>query len=177
MDPDPTTARLAPGRLARLRSRRSRATGAPAAGPSDVAVPSEARHEDAPAGPPGLADAGRLLAGLTRQGHAVRVSDRTTSDEVPAAVDRAAYLVLAQIVGVLSRCAASDQRVHVRIRTEDGALVLGVQTLPAGDRPKPLVPGPREEAAIRRCVEHASGRATLRTTHGGNWLAVARLPL
>ncbi|CAB4936686.1 unannotated protein [freshwater metagenome] len=175
MEPDPTTARLAHGRLARLRSLRSAVrTSKPE--PVVRAVP-RPPAADASAVAGGLADAARVVAALTRQGHAVRVSDRTAPGEVPSSADRAGRVVLEEIVSVLGRCATSDQRVHVRIRTEDGELVLGVQTLPEGDRPRPLTLGPRDEAAIRRSVETASGRATMRTTHGGNWLAVVRLPL
>lgn len=172
MEHDPTTARLAHGRLARLRSLRARTRTAPTEVVADP-VPGPAT----PTVPRGLADAGRVVAALTRQGHAVRVTDRTSPGDVPVAADRAARVVLEEIVSVLGRCATSDQRVHVRIRTEDGELVLGVQTLPEGDRARPLTLGPRDESAIRRCVDGAAGRATIRTTHGGNWLAVVRLPL
>lgn len=176
MEPDPTTARLPHGRLARLRSLRS-AGRTSTAEPVVRTVPRPSPGDSVPPAPRGVADAERVVAALARQGHTVRVSDRTIPGEVPNAVDRAGRVVLEEIVSVLGRCATSDQRVHVRIRTEDGELVLGVQTLPEGDRPRPLALGTRDEAAIRRSVETASGRATMRTTHGGNWLAVVRLPL
>lgn len=173
MDPDPTTARLATGRVARLRSRHARTAERPGA---SSAVPFAAPAADA-SGPKDLSDLSVLAALLTRHGHAVRVSDRTEPGTVPVAASRLAYLVLEDVVAVLVRRAASDQRIHLRVRTEDGELIVAVQTLPDGDRPKPLALGAHDEATVRRRVEGASGRATIRTTHGGNWLAMARLPL
>jgi hypothetical protein len=176
MDRDPSTARLPGGLLSRLRAgRRSQRPGRPT-GDAGSPVPDAAVADRAPA-PHDLADLSRLTTALARHGHAVRVSDRTVPGDVPVATARQGRLVLDEIAAVLVRCAGSDQRVSVRVRTEDGHLVVGVQTLPAGERPKPIVLASRDEDAIRRRAESAGGRATVRTTHGGNWIAMARIPL
>lgn len=178
MESEPTSAPLRAGHLARLRGRRAAARGLRV--DDGALVPPAAAAVAAPPGPAAprtLADVPRLVSVLTRHGHAVRVSDRTGEVPVPAAVALVGCLVVEDLVAVLVRCAASDQRVHVRLRTEDDELVVAVQTLPDGDRPKPLVLTPRDEQALRRRIEGAAGRATIRTTHGGNWLAMARLPL
>lgn len=175
MDRDPTTARFAAGRLARLRAARAR----PAARGGDGAsspVPPAAVADGDEAGP-GLGDLTRLTAALTRHGHDVRVADRCAEGTIPDTVARQGLLVLEDIVTVLVRCAGSDQRISIRIRTEDEQLLIAVQTLPAGDRPKPIALAARDEDVIRRRAESAGGRATVRTTHGGNWIAMARLPL
>jgi hypothetical protein len=174
MDPDPTAARPALRGLARLRRRR--ATDRPVAD-GGAEVPFAVPAVPTPDAPRGLSDVSSLVAVLTRQGHVVRVSDRTAPGTVPSSAARAGYLVLEEVVAILVRRAATHQRIHVRIRTEDDELVLAVQTLPEGDRVRSFVLGERDEAALRRRVEAAAGRATIRTTHGGNWLAMARLPL
>lgn len=174
MDPDPTTARLRAGRLSRLRAGRSRARttqGADAPSPVPEAAVSDG------AAPTGLADLTRVVATLTRHGHEVRVTDRTVPGEVPAATSRRGRLVLDDLVAGLVRRAGSEQRVSIRVRAEDEQLLLVVQTLPAGERPKPIVLEARDEDLVRRRVEAAGGRTTVRSTHGGNWIAIVRLPL
>ncbi len=174
MDHEPTAARPALRGLSRLRPR---GTARRRTSPDPVAVPFALQAEAAPDAPEGLDAVPALVAVLTRQGHIVRVSDRTAPGSVPAATGRTAYLVLADVVDVLVRRAVSHHRIDVRLRTEDGELVLAVQTLPEGDRVRPFVLRDHDEDALRRTVAAASGRATIRTTHGGNWLAMARLPL
>lgn len=173
MDREPTTARLRVGRIARLRARRSGAQAKHGSAAPAPAVPDAARAPE----PTGLGDLSRVTATLARHGHEVRVADRTQPGDVPAATARQALLVLGDVAAVLVRCAGSDQLVSVRVRTEDDQLVVAVQTLPAGPRPKPIVLAARDEQLLRRRVESAAGRATVRTTHGGNWIVMARLPL
>lgn len=179
MEPEQTSARLRGGRLARLRGRRASAA-APDSRAVDAALVPPAASADAaprPEEPRTLADVPRLVQTLTRHGHEVRVSDRTGDEQIPRDVARVGYLVVEDLVAVLVRRAAADQRVHVRLRTDAGELVVAMQTLPDGDRAKPFVLAARDEEMLRRRIEGAAGRATIRTTHGGNWLAMARLPL
>lgn len=175
MESESSSAPLVAGRLARLRGRRASAertiTGAGAVAPVPRAP------ADVPAAGRTLADVPRLVAALTRHGHSVRVSDRTGDERIADGVAQLACLVVEDLAAVLVRRAASNQRVHVRLRTEGDDLVVAFQTLPDGDRPKPVVLAARDEEMLRRRIEGAAGRATIRTTHGGNWLAMARLPL
>jgi hypothetical protein len=175
MEHDPSTARIASSRLGRLRALRTRSMRVA----DDGAVPPEAVAVEAgaPGRAKGLDDVPALASVLTRHGHVVRVSDRTEPGELSPAAGLRGYLVLEDVVGVLARRAASDQRVHLRMRVEAGELIVAVQTLPEGPRSTPFTIAPRDEAALRRRIEGAKGRATIRTTHGGNWLAMARLPL
>lgn len=178
MESEPTSAPLRAGRRSWLRGRRAAAAAQGPVDVDEVLVPPAATAAAAtPDAPRALGDVPQLVSALTRHGHTVRVSDRTGDEPIPLAVSRLGYLVVEDLVSVLIRRATADQRINVRLRTEDGELVVAVQTLPDGDRPKPLVIAPRDEEMLRRRIEGASGRATIRTTHGGNWLAMARLPL
>ncbi|MEV4420607.1 hypothetical protein AB0L40_11630 [Patulibacter sp. NPDC049589] len=179
MDPEPTVAPLA-GRMARLRARGSRGAATRAAD-RDAAVAAVVPVGAGPvaavtAGPSGI-DVSSVVAVLSRHGHEVRVTDRADEGVVPASVARHCHQLLADVTAALVRHAGGDLRVDVRLRTEDEQLVLAVQTLAVGDHPRPLELGARDEDLLRRRVEAAAGRATIRTTHGGNWLAMARLPL
>ncbi|WP_026911998.1 hypothetical protein [Patulibacter minatonensis] len=176
--PEPGAARLVAGRLGRLR--RSATRGADDAEATAGAVPADpatvAVDRSATSDPRTIADLSTIETLLARHGHQVRVSDRTVPGEVGTAAARAAYLVLEDVAMTLVRRATGDQRVNIRIRCEGEHVVIAVQTLGTADRPRPLVLTPRDEDTLRRRIEGAHGRATLRTTHGGNWLAMARLP-
>jgi signal transduction histidine kinase len=174
MSADPTTTRLPTSPLARLATL-GRRSGAPVADGPAAAV--RADTVDAPRAPTGVPDVAGLVGVLERRGHVVRLTDLTAPGEVP---DRAAglvQLVLQDVVSALGRSAATDLNVTVRLRTDGGTLVLSVQTSRPVGAPRLAPPEARDEAALRRRVEGAGGRATLRATADGTWMAGARLPL
>jgi hypothetical protein len=194
MDALPTTA-PASGRLARLavRARRTAAVdlaGAPsppatvdlAGAPVQSAAIDLAGAPPQPAATPVAARAmpsavACAVAALERRGHVVRVTDRTAPGELSPGSARIAQLVLQDVVSALSRGATGALNVTVRLRTDRGELVVSVQTLRPVGRPGTGLPGERDEQTLRRRIEAAGGRATIRATHDGNWLASARLPL
>jgi signal transduction histidine kinase len=143
--------------------------------PSSPADPSSVR--DVSPDEKGLGHVFELVAELERAGHDARLTDRTTPDEVPPAVGHQAYLVFRDSVDLLVRRAPSPQRLGLRVRVDDGQLLVSMQSVGVDPHATPMELTAHDLGPLYRRIEAAGGRTTVRSTQNGNWIAIARLPL
>jgi signal transduction histidine kinase len=125
----------------------------------------------------GLAHVPELLRELERAGHDPRLTDRTAPGEVPPAVGHQAYLVFQDSVDLLVRRAPSPQRLDLRVRVDDGQLLVSMQSVGVDPEATPMELTAHDLGPLYRRIEAAGGRTTVRSTQNGNWIAIGRLPL
>lgn len=125
----------------------------------------------------GLAHVPELVDELERAGHDARLTDRTAPGEVADAVGHQAYLVFRDSVDLLVRRAPSAQRLDLRVRVDDGQLLVSMQSVGVDPQSTPTELTARDLGPLYRRIEAAGGRTTVRSTQNGNWIAIARLPL
>ncbi len=114
---------------------------------------------------------------LQRLGHAARLVDRTERRRVPERVGATAFDLLEGMVDVIERRGRARQHLVVRLRVEDGMLIVSVQSTAAPGSQDPVLRGDPEEPRARARVEALGGDLTGLPTAGHGWIWIARLPL
>jgi signal transduction histidine kinase len=80
-------------------------------------------------------------------------------------------------VDLLVRRAPSPQRLDLRVRVDDGQLLVSMQSVGVDPDSTPMELTAHDLGPLYRRIEAAGGRTTVRSTQNGNWIAIARLPL
>lgn len=124
-----------------------------------------------------LARVPELIARLQRLGHAARLVDHTHGRVVPEPVGAVAFEILEGIVDVMERRARRHQRLVVRLRIDEGMLVVSTQSTAPPGSPDPILGGDPEEPLAAARAEALGGDVTVLPTTDGGWISILRLPL